>query len=136
MTATWYVIHVPVPVLASAALCATCAGKACDRDHSLCNGRNEMCIGRGPAFPDHFKSNEIIAGKQFSKAKELLTAATTEVTGEVTQHCAAAVAGRHGLPCYASINTAVFERPMYAKNIQCSLYGRIMHPQYSFQQAT
>lgn len=40
-----------------------------------------MCIGRGPAFPDYFKSNEIIATRQAAKAQELLLAASEELTG-------------------------------------------------------
>ena len=57
------------------------AGLPCDFEHSLCRGRNEMCIGRGPAFPDYFKSNEIIATRQAAKAQELLLAASEELTG-------------------------------------------------------
>ena len=57
------------------------AGLPCDFEHSLCRGRNEMCIGRGPAFPDYFKSNEIIANRQAAKAQELLLAASEELTG-------------------------------------------------------
>ena len=57
------------------------AGLPCDFEHSLCRGRNEMCIGRGPAFPDYFKSNEIIATRQADKAQELLQAASEELTG-------------------------------------------------------
>ena len=56
------------------------AGLPCD-DHSLCNGRNKLCIARGPAWPDNFKSNEIIAQRQADKARELLTSAAEEVTG-------------------------------------------------------
>ena len=57
------------------------AGLPCDFEQSLCRGRNEMCIGRGPAFPDYFKSNEIIATRQAAKAQELLLAASEELTG-------------------------------------------------------
>ncbi|KAK9816671.1 hypothetical protein WJX72_003530 [[Myrmecia] bisecta] len=58
-------------------------GLPCDAVHSTCNGRNEMCIGRGPAFPDYFKSNEIIAGRQAAKAQELWGSATQQVKGPV-----------------------------------------------------
>jgi neutral ceramidase len=49
-------------------------GEPCEKEHSTCNGRNEMCIGRGPAWQadDHgFRSNEIIARRQSEKAIEL-----------------------------------------------------------------
>ncbi|KAK9901622.1 hypothetical protein WJX75_005298 [Coccomyxa subellipsoidea] len=49
-------------------------GVPCEKEHSTCNGRNEMCIGRGPAWEvdDHgFKSNEIIARRQSNKAQSL-----------------------------------------------------------------
>lgn len=45
-----------------------------------------MCIARGPAWPDNFRSNEIIAQRQADKARDLLTSATEEVTGTATQH--------------------------------------------------
>ena len=57
------------------------AGLACE-DHSLCNGRNKLCIARGPAWPDNFRSNEIIAQRQADKARDLLTSATEEVSGD------------------------------------------------------
>lgn len=57
-------------------------GLPCE-DHSLCNGRNKLCIARGPAWPDNFRSNEIIARRQADKARELLTSATEEVTGPI-----------------------------------------------------
>ena len=57
-----------------------CAGLPCE-DHSLCNGRNKLCIARGPAWPDNFRSNEIIAQRQADRALELLTSATEEVSG-------------------------------------------------------
>lgn len=50
------------------------SGEPCEKEHSTCNGRNEMCIGRGPAWEvdDHgFKSNEIIARRQSDKAQSL-----------------------------------------------------------------
>lgn len=46
-------------------------GLPCDAVHSTCDGRVQNCIGRGPGWPDHFKSSEIIASKQRDKAKEL-----------------------------------------------------------------
>nr|QOL01216.1 putative extracellular protein TR9_024 [Trebouxia lynnae] len=57
-------------------------GLPCE-DHSLCNGRNKLCIARGPAWPDNFRSNEIIAQRQADKARELLTSASEEVSGPI-----------------------------------------------------
>ena len=60
------------------------AGKPCSTDQSLCNGRNELCIGRGPAFDadDHgYESNTIIATKQFEKARDLWYGNGTHLSG-------------------------------------------------------
>ncbi|KAL3142319.1 hypothetical protein ABBQ38_002661 [Trebouxia sp. C0009 RCD-2024] len=57
-------------------------GLACE-DHSLCNGRNKLCIARGPAWPDNFRSNEIIAQRQADKARELLLSASEQVSGPI-----------------------------------------------------
>lgn len=51
--------------------CALPAGEPCAPEHSTCDGRNELCVGRGPGWPDHFASNEIIGRRQFDKALEL-----------------------------------------------------------------
>ena len=62
------------------------AGLPCEPRHSLCAGRNEMCIGRGPAYDadDHgFQSNEIIAGRQAAKAAELWAGASGAISGEL-----------------------------------------------------
>lgn len=67
----------------------TPAGKPCSTDHSLCNGRNELCIGRGPEYDadDHgFKSNIVIASKQFKKAQELWQGSTTTLRGALGHH--------------------------------------------------
>ena len=50
------------------------AGEPCEKEHSTCGGRNELCIGRGPAWEadDHgFASNSIIAGRQAERARSL-----------------------------------------------------------------
>ena len=60
------------------------AGKSCSADQSLCNGRNELCIGRGPEYDadDHgYKSNLVIATKQFERAQSLWQGAATKITG-------------------------------------------------------
>ena len=58
-----------------------CAEKRCDRDHSTCDGRTELCHGRGPAWPDHFRSNEIIASRQADMALQLWRTANKSGAG-------------------------------------------------------
>lgn len=59
-------------------------GEPCNTEHSTCQGRNEMCIGRGPAYPDYFASNEIIGRRQFHKALDLWNqSVSTPVTGGI-----------------------------------------------------
>ena len=58
-------------------------GLPCDFNHSTCNGKNELCYGRGPGYPDEFKSTEIIGKKQFKKAVELFDKATEKLEGKV-----------------------------------------------------
>ena len=60
------------------------ADERCDRDHSTCDGRTELCIGRGPAWPDHFRSNDIIARRQTDMALHLWRTANISVTGAET----------------------------------------------------
>mmetsp|Transcript_14122 Transcript_14122/g.42621 ORF Transcript_14122/g.42621 Transcript_14122/m.42621 type:complete len:771 (+) Transcript_14122:129-2441(+) len=60
-------------------------GLPCDPDHSTCDGRTEMCIGRGPAYPDYFASNEIIARRQFERALSLWNeSSSTPVKGGIS----------------------------------------------------
>ncbi|KAJ0986260.1 hypothetical protein J5N97_004616 [Dioscorea zingiberensis] len=58
-------------------------GLPCDFNQSTCNGKNELCYGRGPGYPDEFESTRIIGEKQFNKAVDLFSAATEEVKGKV-----------------------------------------------------
>lgn len=58
-------------------------GLPCDFNHSTCNGENELCIGRGPAFPDDFASTNIIGDRQFKKAATLLKTASTKLVGNI-----------------------------------------------------
>ena len=49
-------------------------GERCEAQHSTCAGRNELCIGRGPAYAADdfgFRSNEIIARRQAEAAARL-----------------------------------------------------------------
>lgn len=59
------------------------SGLPCDFNHSTCNGKNELCYGRGPGYPDEFESTRIIGERQFRKAVELFNTATEQLTGKV-----------------------------------------------------
>jgi neutral ceramidase len=50
---------------------------------STCNGRNELCHGRGPAWPDDTASTAAIARLQADKAQQLWQAAGTQVSGPI-----------------------------------------------------
>jgi hypothetical protein len=54
-------------------------GLPCDPATSTCNGRNELCHGRGPAWPDDRASAAIIGARQFYGARQLYHAADSQV---------------------------------------------------------
>ncbi|KAK6793268.1 hypothetical protein RDI58_006721 [Solanum bulbocastanum] len=58
-------------------------GLPCDFNHSTCGGKNELCYGRGPGYPDEFESTRIIGERQFKKAVELFDTATEQVKGKI-----------------------------------------------------
>eukprot|EP00878_Enallax_costatus_P021281 GHUV01022525.1.p1 GENE.GHUV01022525.1~~GHUV01022525.1.p1 ORF type:complete len:471 (+),score=127.42 GHUV01022525.1:127-1539(+) len=58
-------------------------GEPCDMAKSTCGGRNELCVGRGPAWPDDTASTAIIAQRQADKAMELWQQRSVEVTGAI-----------------------------------------------------
>lgn len=58
-------------------------GLPCDFNHSTCNGKNELCYGRGPGYPDEFESTRIIGERQFQKAVDLFNKATEKLKGKV-----------------------------------------------------
>lgn len=58
-------------------------GLPCEFNHSTCNGKNELCYGRGPGYPDEFESTRIIGERQSRKAIELFTKATEQIKGKV-----------------------------------------------------
>ncbi|KAL8202173.1 hypothetical protein R6Q57_011320 [Mikania cordata] len=58
-------------------------GFPCDFNQSTCNGKNELCYGRGPGYPDEFESTRIIGERQFRKAVELFQNASEQLTGKV-----------------------------------------------------
>ncbi|KAK9164646.1 hypothetical protein Syun_005548 [Stephania yunnanensis] len=55
-------------------------GKPCDFKHSSCGGNDQLCVGRGPGYPDEILSTKIIGERQFEKAVELFNTATEELT--------------------------------------------------------
>ncbi|KAM0843246.1 hypothetical protein ACQ4PT_057838 [Festuca glaucescens] len=55
----------------------------CDFNHSTCNGKNELCYGRGPGYPNEFESTRIIASRQFLKAADLFNSASEEIQGKI-----------------------------------------------------
>ncbi|KAK1264876.1 Neutral ceramidase [Acorus gramineus] len=58
-------------------------GLPCDFNHSTCNGKNELCYGRGPGYPDEFESTRLIGDRQFRKAVELFDSATEQLKGRI-----------------------------------------------------
>ncbi|XP_020584682.1 neutral ceramidase-like [Phalaenopsis equestris] len=58
-------------------------GLPCDFNHSTCNGKNELCYGRGPGYPDEFESTRIIGDRQLTKAIELFNTASEKIKGKV-----------------------------------------------------
>ncbi|XP_057727007.1 neutral ceramidase 1-like [Arachis stenosperma] len=58
-------------------------GLPCDFNHSTCGGKNELCYGQGPGYPDEFESTRIIGERQFRKAVELFNEAKDEIEGDV-----------------------------------------------------
>ncbi|KAL8140976.1 hypothetical protein V2J09_006997 [Rumex salicifolius] len=61
----------------------TDTGLPCDFNRSTCGGKNELCYGRGPGYPDEFESTRIIGQRQFKKAVELFNTATEKIKGKV-----------------------------------------------------
>ncbi|XP_031112685.1 neutral ceramidase 1-like isoform X2 [Ipomoea triloba] len=61
----------------------TDTGLPCDFNTSTCNGKNELCYGRGPGYPDEFESTRIIGERQFKKAVELFNSASEQLKGKI-----------------------------------------------------
>ncbi|KAJ8538160.1 hypothetical protein K7X08_014700 [Anisodus acutangulus] len=59
------------------------SGLSCDFNHSSCHGNDQLCVGRGPGYPDEISSTKIIGERQFQKAVELFTSAKQELTGKI-----------------------------------------------------
>ncbi|XP_047310166.1 neutral ceramidase 1-like [Impatiens glandulifera] len=61
----------------------TDTGLPCDFNHSTCGGKNELCYGRGPGYPDEFESTRLIGERQFKKAMDLFNGASELLSGKV-----------------------------------------------------
>ncbi|KAH7678202.1 Ceramidase protein [Dioscorea alata] len=61
----------------------TDTGLPCDFNRSTCNGKNELCYGRGPGYPDEFESTRLIGERQFRKAVDLFTTASEQIKGKI-----------------------------------------------------
>ncbi|XP_004501980.1 neutral ceramidase 2-like [Cicer arietinum] len=61
----------------------TDSGKPCDFNHSSCNGNDQLCVGRGPGYPNEILSTKIIGERQFKSAVELFGSASEELTGKI-----------------------------------------------------
>ncbi|KAL3530836.1 hypothetical protein ACH5RR_010158 [Cinchona calisaya] len=61
----------------------TDTGLPCDFNHSTCGGKNELCYGRGPGYPDEFENTRIIGERQFKKAVNLFNTASEQLKGKV-----------------------------------------------------
>ncbi|XVE79470.1 hypothetical protein DITRI_Ditri14bG0061500 [Diplodiscus trichospermus] len=58
-------------------------GLPCDFNHSTCGGKNELCYGRGPGYPDEFESTRIIGERQLKKSVDLFNKASEQLKGKV-----------------------------------------------------
>ncbi|KAF3950101.1 hypothetical protein CMV_024104 [Castanea mollissima] len=59
------------------------SGKPCDFNHSSCHGNDQLCMGRGPGYPNEILSTQIIGERQYQKAVDLFVSATEELTGKI-----------------------------------------------------
>ncbi|KAK4381314.1 Neutral ceramidase 1 [Sesamum angolense] len=74
-------------------------GLPCDFNHSTCGGKNELCYGRGPGYPDEFESTRIIGERQFRKAVELFDAASEKLNGKINY--------RHTFVDFSKLNVTI-----------------------------
>ncbi|XP_038715481.1 neutral ceramidase 2-like [Tripterygium wilfordii] len=61
----------------------TDSGKPCDFNRSSCNGNDQLCVGRGPGYPDEVISTKMIAERQLKKAIELFESAKEQLSGKI-----------------------------------------------------
>ncbi|KAH7567060.1 hypothetical protein JRO89_XS07G0011600 [Xanthoceras sorbifolium] len=61
----------------------TDSGKPCDFNHSSCHGNDQLCVGRGPGYPDEILSTKIVGERQFRKGVDLFKSAIEELSGKI-----------------------------------------------------
>ncbi|XP_077246297.1 neutral ceramidase 2-like [Tasmannia lanceolata] len=61
----------------------TDSGKPCDFNHSSCHGNDQLCVGRGPGYPNEILSTRIIGERQFQKAIDLFESAREKLSGKI-----------------------------------------------------
>ncbi|KAI9109222.1 hypothetical protein K1719_019845 [Acacia pycnantha] len=59
------------------------SGKPCDFNRSSCHGNDQLCVGRGPGYPDEISSTKIIGERQFKTAVDLFTSASDKLSGNI-----------------------------------------------------
>ncbi|KAK7401124.1 hypothetical protein VNO78_12440 [Psophocarpus tetragonolobus] len=62
------------------------SGKPCDFNHSSCHGNDQLCVGRGPGYPNEILSTKIIGERQFKSAVDLFESASEELAGKIEYH--------------------------------------------------
>ncbi|KAL2977326.1 hypothetical protein AAZX31_13G060300 [Glycine max] len=59
------------------------SGKPCDFNRSSCHGNDQLCVGRGPGYPDEILSTKIIGERQFKTAVKLFESTSEELSGKI-----------------------------------------------------
>ncbi|CAN1322842.1 Neutral ceramidase 2 [Linum perenne] len=59
------------------------SGNPCDFNRSSCDGNDQLCVGRGPGYPDETLSTKMIGERQFNKAVELFTSASDKLDAKI-----------------------------------------------------
>ncbi|KAF7817678.1 neutral ceramidase 2-like [Senna tora] len=59
------------------------SGNPCNFNRSSCHGNDQLCVGRGPGYPDEILSTKIIGERQFKTAKDLFSSASEELRGKI-----------------------------------------------------
>ncbi|XP_047312584.1 neutral ceramidase 1-like [Impatiens glandulifera] len=77
-------------------------GFPCDFNHSTCDGKNELCYGRGPGYPDEFESTRIIGERQFKKAASIFNSASEQLRGKIDY--------RHAYIDFSKLNVTISKK--------------------------
>ncbi|XP_028787697.1 neutral ceramidase 2-like [Neltuma alba] len=59
------------------------SGQPCDFNRSSCHGNDQLCVGRGPGYPDEILSTKIIGERQLKTAVDLFTSASEKLSGDI-----------------------------------------------------